>query len=91
MHENKKSVGFTPYDKSQGFSPTLFNKNISQRKIRMSYTNTELSEAIREAIERCRESNKVESNLQCRNCTEQARYKLKQNNQPAISARIIMG
>ena len=46
----------------------------------MSYTNTELSEAIREAIDRCRESNKVESNLQCRNCTEQARYKLKQNN-----------
>ena len=26
MYGNKKSVGFTPYDKSQGFSPTPANE-----------------------------------------------------------------
>ena len=25
MYGNKKAVGFTPYSKEQGFSPTLYN------------------------------------------------------------------
>jgi hypothetical protein len=28
MYGNEKSVGFTPYDKSQGFSPTPANKRM---------------------------------------------------------------